>query len=226
MRFHVPRDSSAGLVVKLGAIADYWRDLRDTVHPEDRAVLDAATGHGFDLHYPPPAYIGDILNAPVIILQNNGGFGPGTAAEFSHPGAAQEYRDRLAAPSRFDPQEPSASPYYAGANFAPWLESGAAALVNAVAYRSPDGKAPRVAELAKTLPSARFHRRWLREALFPLVDRGQRFVVVHRWTRWCGAADIFRGHPGAIFSTAPVSVNLTAAETAAAEAFLTRPSRP
>lgn len=177
--------------------------------------------HGFDLEYPPPAYIGDILNAPILILDNNGGFDAKmTPAEFPDPHAHDEFRAALTSSRPLDPSERTVSPYYLSRNYAPLLTTGMAALVNGVAYRSVDRRSNRVAELTKILPSARFHQDWLRQAVLPLVESGERFLVIHRWSRWNGATDPFRGRSGSVFSTAPVSKDLTRQELAAAEIFL------
>ena len=205
----------------LRSIVDYWGKLKGSVHPEDAPVFERFREHGFDLEYPPPAYIGDILNAPVIILDNNGGFNAKmTPAEFPDPRSHDEYRSALAAPRPLNPSSRTVSPYYLARNYTPLLTSGQAALVNGVAYRSINGRSNRVVELTKVLPSARFHQDWLRHAVRPLVESGERFLVIHRWTRWNAATDVFRGRPGSVFSTAPVSKDLTRHELEAAETFL------
>lgn len=204
-------------------IVDYWQGLKASVHPDDASIFERFGDHGFNLDYPPPAYIGDILNAPVIILENNGGFDDEmTPAEFPDVHAHQEYREALAFPRPLDLSARSVSPYYRSRNYTRYLTSGTAALVNGVAYRSVDGKAKRVEELTKTLPSAKLHRNWLINAVMPLVDRGERFLVVHRWGRWKPATDALHGHPNVIFSTAQISKDLSRQELAAIERFLHR----
>lgn len=205
----------------LSSIVDFWGELEGSVHPKDASVFDQFRDHGFNLDFPPPSYIGDIVNAPVIILDNNGGFDPMvTPGEFPDAEAHNEYRAALRAPCPLDLTQRTLSPYYRSRNYTRLLTSGAAALVNGVAYRSVNGRSNKVAALAKILPSALFHQEWLRRAVLPLVECGERFLVVHRWTRWNGAADIFRQHSQAIFSTAPVSKDLTRQELMAAEKFL------
>lgn len=205
----------------LRSIVEYWGELEGSVHPEDVPVFDRFGDHGFNLDFPPPAYIGDIVNAPIIILENNGGFDPRkTPMEFPDAEAHDEFREDLAAPRALDPTKRSVSPYYCSWNFTEWLTSGTAALVNGVAYRSVSGLSSRVAALTKVLPSALFHQKWLRDAVLPLVESGERFLVVHRWSRWNDAAEVFWGHPGAVFSKAPVSKNLTGQELADVETFL------
>ncbi|MBY0138477.1 hypothetical protein [Paracoccus yeei] len=202
-------------------IVEYWRELRGSVHPEDEPTFARHPDHGFNLDFPPPAYIGDILNAPILILDNNGGFSEQmTPAEFPDAHAHDEFREALAYPRKLDLRARYVSPYYRSRNYTRLLTSGAAALVNGVAYRSVDGKARRVEELTKILPSAKFHRDWLIRAVLPLVERGERFLVVHRWGRWKPAADVFRAQENAIFSTAQISKDLSRQELVAAEAFL------
>jgi hypothetical protein len=203
-------------------LAQYWGRLTGAVHPFDADTFRRVGNHGFNLQFPPPAFIGDVLNAPVIILDNNGGYDPvRTPSEFPDLKACDEYRTMLSAPRRVNPTARSMSRYYLERNYSAWLISGEAALVNGVAYRSVDGKAAAVGQLTSELPSARFHQKWLREILVPLAQRGERFVVVHRWGRWNNATNALRGLPTTIFSPAPRSKNLTAKEVAAVQRFLT-----
>ncbi len=199
-------------------LAEYWERLDGSIHPDDHDIFGEYPEHGFNLDFPPPAFIGDVLNAPVIILDNNGGFNPQlTPTEFPDEDARSEYRDSLANPRPVDPSARSMAPYYVTRNYSKWLISGEAALVNGVAYRSVNGSAQSVARMTKTLPSAQFHQRWLREILLPLAQAGERFVVVHRWSRWNGATEGLNGLPNVIFSTAPISKDLTAKEWTAAD---------
>jgi len=208
------------------SIVDYWTELDRSVHPRDRSTFDQFGDHGFNLEFPPPAYIGDIMNAPIIILENNGGFGADrTPAEFPDKKAHEEFRAMLSAPRPLDLSQRTVSPYYRSRNYTRLLTSGLAAIVNGVPYRSINGRASRVAELTKVLPSALFHQKWLRQAVFPLVESGKRFLIIHRWSRWNGATIIYLGHPNAVFSTAPVSKDLTSQEMIAAEKFLLRRGR-
>lgn len=208
-------------------LADYWSRLTDAVHPDDTENFRFTRDHGFNLDFPPPAFIGDILNAPVIILDNNGGFAQDiTPEEFPDERACEDFRATLASPRPLDPKAVSTSPYYLRRNYAKWLINGQAALVNGVAYRSEDGKAPGVGRLTKKLPTALFHQKWLRDVLAPLAVKGERFVVVHRWGRWNGAAEALRGVNTAIFSAAPIAADLTAVEMAAVEGALRNRRHP
>lgn len=204
-------------------LADYWARLTGTVHPDDARVFEEHPDHGFNLDYPPPAFVGDVVNAPVIILENNGGYDASrTPAEFDAPGAADEYRAALARPRPLDRTRPGVSAYYLNSNYAAWLQSGEAAVVNGVAYRSVDGKQKHVVRLAGLLPSALFHQAWLRRILLPLVRDGSRFVIVKRWKLWNGAPEDLRDEAGVIFSTSPVSPHLSAPEREAVMRFLGR----
>lgn len=89
-----------------------------------------------------------------------------------------------------------------------------------MAYRSVSGCEKSVARLTKVLPSALFHRRWLIETVLASVDRGERFLIVHRWSRWGDGASRLRGRAGTIHSNAPISKDLTQDEVEAGKAFL------
>lgn len=205
----------------LRILAEFWSELQGSIHPNDESEFRRFPDHGFNLEFPPPAFVGDVINAPVLILDNNGGYDAArTPREFPGAEARDEYRDMLANPRPISHKDRTVSPYYLSRNYSRWLVEGTAALVNGVAYRSVDGKAKNVERLTRSLPSALFHQRWLHEEVLPMADRGERFVVVHRWTRWNGAAEIFRGHRNAIFSSAPVSKDLTKKEIASANDFL------
>ena len=202
-------------------IAEYWGKLTASVHPDDVATFRQESDHGFNLVFPPPAFVGDIVKARVIILDNNGGYDPViTPNEFPDQRAHDEYRQTLSFPRPLNPSARSTSPYYLQRNYTEWLVRGEAALVNGVGYRSVSGKDNAVDRLTKVLPSARFHQEWLRRFLCPLVERGERFVVVHRWSRWNGAADALLGLSNAVRSKLPRSPDLTSAEYLAARKFL------
>ena len=203
------------------SLASYWSALRGTIHPDDEVTFSDNSEHGFDLSFPPPAFIGDVENAPIVILDNNGGFDPSmTPNEFRTSGAADGFRRDLAGSAVLDPRAPWVSPYYCQRNFTKWLVSGEAALVNGVAYRSVSGREKSVARLSKVLTSAIFHRRWLIETVIPSVDRGERCLIVHSWSRWGNVAGTLKGRAGTIHSNAPISKDLTAEEVAVGIAFL------
>ncbi|WP_306043693.1 hypothetical protein [Mameliella sp. MMSF_3455] len=205
--------------MRIEDLPDFWSKMPLNVHPRDEPHLRGADARCFNLDYPPPAFVGDIVNAKVIILLLNGGYDRKmTPAEFPDPETQAAYRNRLAMPRPIEDR--FTSPYHLSRNYTPWLKDGRAALLNAVAYRSIDIKAPCVRRLSKDLPSAIFHREWLREALWPEVRGGQRFVVVHRWSLWNGADNIFRGSENAVGWQAAISKDLTKKEFDAASDFL------
>lgn len=199
----------------------FWAKLEDAIHPEDISAFKNIGKSGFNLDYPPPAFVGDVVNSPIIIIDNNGGYNPQTTPrEFEMPDAASAFRNALASPRRLNPKDSWVSPYYLQRNFSKWLVSGLAALVNGVAYRSVDGHAENVSRLTSTLPSARLHRIWVENELIPQVEEGTRLVVVHRWSRWLNTFDKHRSKHGIVFSPAPVSKDLTRAEIEAIEKFM------
>lgn len=199
-------------------IIRHWSQLNGSVHPLDESVL-AANKHCFNLDYPPPAFIGDIINAPVILLDANGGYDPVvTPTEFADLGSTDRFLDLLRNPRALHPG--LIAPYYGARNFAELIAAGELALVNAVAYRSrsisrePDNR--RVAEL---LPSTVIHRAWLRDVIIPAASRGERLVIAHRTRLW----RIKRSEPnitGVVFTTNPVSADMSRATLAEIRAFL------
>ena len=111
----------------IDALATYWGKQMLTendqwVHPDDR-LLFAAQPHSFNLDFPAPAFVGDILGAKIIILAANGGYDPFvTAEEFKEPDAAENYMHRLNNPSHVNWAK--AAPYYRGVNYAHLLFNG------------------------------------------------------------------------------------------------------
>jgi hypothetical protein len=63
------------------SIVKFWRRTSGAIHPADADVLSTAP-YLFNLDYPPPAYVGDIENASVVLLNGNGGYKPETKLEF------------------------------------------------------------------------------------------------------------------------------------------------
>jgi hypothetical protein len=164
-------------------IVTHWRKLEGPVHPEDAPYFDDAD-HTFNLDWPPPAYIGDVIGAPFVLLMMNGGYDPhGTPREFYEPSTVAAYLDRLHNPGPADLGV--VAPYYARANYFPYIADGRLALVNAIAYRSGKlSKEPRNQKLAERLPSTLLHRRWLREELIPQAREGVRTIIAHRHGMW------------------------------------------
>ncbi len=188
------------------SIRAFWRRLEGNVHPDDVSTF-RSNKHSFNLDFPPPAFIGDVDNAPVIILMLNGGYEETmTKSEFTDPNDRQEYIEWLGGRSLKIPR--NLSPYYTQQKIFPLIRGGSVAIVNAVAYRSPKITIEKEnRRVAKTLPSANLHRQWLMEEVVPEARRNKRLVVAHRTSLW----DL-KQHRGELkqnanflFSTNPVS---------------------
>lgn len=150
------------------------------VHPDDMEVLRDCK-HDFNLDYPPPAYVGDIVNAPVVMLLTNGGYSDGTQSEFAKQGDEDRYLECLHDPSLMRPE--GYSQYYRKQNYRDLLKKGKLAIVNVVAYRS-SGFTYANQKIADIMSSAKRHRQWLREELLPEAKSGKCFVVAHRHRHW------------------------------------------
>ena len=85
------------------SIRAFWRRLEGPVHPDDRPVFDRLK-HTFNLDYPPPAFIGDIDHAPVVVLMANGGYDAKlTPTEFARPEDTVEFIEYLKGGRRRSP---------------------------------------------------------------------------------------------------------------------------
>lgn len=192
-------------------LADYWSKLLRTdlgwVHPDDEAVL-ARTKVSFNFDFPPPAFVGDVLRAKVIVLVANGGYDPiVTAREFSKVGSVERYIDRLNHPDTASWWE--VAPYYDSVNYGHLLTSGKVALVNACAYRSRKiSEESENKRAIKSLPSAVFTRSWLLEQVLPQVRSGDRMIVGKRHGLWSLPNDV-RNCSGFVADPAPVSPHLS-----------------
>ncbi len=187
-------------------IGSFWQKLDGPVHPEDRLVL-ASHYHTFDLRFPPPAFIGDIENAPVVILDANGGLAADLErTEFTKPKDDADHIEWIAVRGGRWPPPARRSGYYKKLSFHPWIVSGQAVLVNAVAYRSR-----RISEeecnrkVGKRLPSRQVAIQWLWDELVPDVRAGKRKAFANRWTLW-GLKS--RVHSDFGFSRCPISADL------------------
>lgn len=191
------------------------------MHPEDRQLLESYE-HSFNLDYPMSPYVGDILNAPVIILGANAGYREDrTSSEFPDQAAIDTYHNRVRHPAATDWS--GMARYYHGTNYGPLLLEGKAAWINACAYRSPRlSQEPQNRPLIRLLPSAQMTRRWLLEAVMPMANRGKRLVVAKRFGQWNLPPDIKKAD-GIVFDPAPVSPQVTSRPWAAIQDFLSRP---
>lgn len=194
-------------------LSSYWSKVRQTsqgwAHPEDEDVLGREP-HSFNLDFPPPAFVGDVVNAKIIVLAANGGYSATvTPGEFVAKGAAERYIERLARPAEADWRE--VAPYYRGINYAELVFSGRAAIVNACAYRSPKISEERDnRKLIEKLRSVQMTRRWLIEVVLPEMQAGNRVVVGKRHGLW-DLPSFVKESEGFIADPAPVSPHLSAA---------------
>ena len=199
-------------------IVRHWSLLEGSVHPLDSELLERES-HSFNLDFPPPAFIGDIINARVVLLEANGGYDPVvTPQEFSDPMAVSRYLNYLRHPQPLRPE--LIAPYYGRRNYAELIASGDMTLVNAVAYRSAAiSREPENKRIAGKLPSALLHKKWLRNVLLPAAARGERLVVAHRNALW-GLGRSEAPLPGVLFTTNPVSSDLSRAALEEIRLFL------
>jgi hypothetical protein len=189
----------------------YWSKVhlatQGWVHPDDEVLLSVAP-HTFNLEFPPPAFVGDIERAKVIVLAANGGYSASvTQNEFADSDAEKRYLKRLSDPAKANWRE--VAPYYQNINYSELIFQGKAAIVNACAYRSPKiSEEPENRRLIKRLPSAQFTRRWLIEVVLPQMQQGTRVVVGKRQGLW-DLPSLVKESNGFIVDPAPVSPHLS-----------------
>lgn len=211
--------------MEIGDIVSFWQgqlrtDSGKWLHRDDMTVFEEQV-HRFNLDYPVSPYVGDIENAPVIILGANAGYkGDRTPKEFPDQAAIDRYLDRVRNPATADWSE--MAKYYHGTNYGLLLLNGNAVWINACAYRSSKlSQEPENRRLISKLPSAHFTRRWLLEAVMPLAERGERLVVAKRFGQWKLPPEL-KGAPGIVFDPAPVSPQITSKPWAVIQDFITR----
>ena len=193
-------------------IVSYWSQLRQNsqgewIHPDDEALF-AHKPHSFNLDHPVSPYIGDILNATIVVLGANAGYrNETTPYEFPNREAINKYLARIRDPAGSDWR--AVSKYYDNVNYSQLIISGKLALINACPYRSPKISAePENRRLIKSLPSARFIHSWLLEALLPKANAGKRLIVANRYGLW-NLPSGFMKAKGVVIDPAPVSKHLT-----------------
>lgn len=198
--------------MQLQDIVTFWSQQRlsdrgQWIHPADQAAFDSAR-HTFNLDYPVSPYVGDILNAPVVILGANAGYDPSvTPLEFPDAEATLNYVNRVSAPDNSDWSV--VSPYYEDVNYGPLLSSGQAVLINACPYRSKKiSDEPENKRLLERLPSTAFTREWLLTTIIPMALTGQRLVVAKRPGLW-RLPSALRAANGIVFDPAPISPQVT-----------------
>jgi len=209
--------------MEISDFSSYWGKLIKTqdgkwIHPDDHEVL-STNAHSFNLDFPPPAFVGDINNANIIILTANGGYDSVvTPQEFTSKDSEAKYIKRLSCPSTSDWAE--IAPYYSKVNYSELLFSGRAATVNACAYRSKKiSQEPENRKIIKKLPSVAFTRKWLLECVLPSVKLGSHIVVAKRHGLWQMPKAIINS--GAlIVDPAPVSPHLSKVVWAAIDEYI------
>jgi hypothetical protein len=204
-------------------IVDYWRDQHRTdqgqwVHQADQRVL-SENDHSFNLDFPVSPYVGNIVNAPVIILGANAGYHEArTPVEFPDEASIGRYLARVRDPAAADWQ--SMHQYYHDVNYGALLLDGRAAWLNVCAYRSRKiSNEPINRRLVERLPSVAYARRWLIEAVMPLAAQGKRLVVAKRPGLWKLTASA-KTAPGMALDPTPISPQVTREPWARIEAFL------
>jgi hypothetical protein len=203
------------------SIVEFWQTQSRTTfgwcHPDDAALLSRMP-HSFNLDYPVSPYIGDVLNARVLVLGANAGYNSVTTpSEFEGEGRIDAYLSRVAKPDSADWS--SLHKYYDSVNYGDLIPSGQAALLNCCAYRSPSiSKEKDNQDLIARLPSCAFTRRWLEQEIVPLARDGKLLVVAKRFGLW--RIGHLRGVPGVIFDPAPVSPHMAHEVLAQVRQFL------
>ncbi len=170
----------------MSLLTDFWKRIDGPVHPDDRPVLDEWTRRRgsvpLHLEFTPVPFWGAVDDAPVLVLQANGGYRECiTEAEFAEPGAVDRHLAFLRSPGpiRVD----TFTKHFKQKTIRRYLEEGRIAFANALGYRSPKVTAEVVA-LANRLPSVTVAHRWLREEVLPNARFGGRLVIFHRWKLW------------------------------------------
>lgn len=197
----------------IGDIVSFWRGEQSADHQKrwahrlDRKVLDAGP-HSFNLDYPISPYVGDVVNAPVVILNANAGYNATlTSTEFPDDDACSSYVDRVDRPEGADWS--FVSRYYNDTNYGHLVASGRVVVVNACAYRSRKiSEESDNQKMIPRLPSCIFTRRWLLEAALPMAKNGKRLIVVNRGGHWHLPAN-FSSQTGVTKDPAPVSPRIT-----------------
>ena len=171
---------------------DFWARLPagETVHPEDRPVLDRHPGV-FELGMPPGHISGPLRTAPVVACFLNPGFDDADAAMSVDPDDRRALFEQMGGESPFPLRFPGWARWYlprvGRVALPPERLATTVATFNVCAYASRD--AGRITErLIRGLPSAAAARRHLREVLLPQARRRERFVVVCRGA-WAWGVD-------------------------------------
>ncbi len=172
----------------LDEIVTFWTKQTKTsnghwLHPEDEEIL-CGGDHSFNLDYPARSFLGNVIDATVLILGVNPGYSEKrTTEEFSQPGYIR--RDLTLKDDPRGDWSGMGGEYYEKVNYRDLILSGKAAMVNACAYRSSKiSKERRNRKIIQELPSVYFTRRWLLQAVLPLAKAERRLVIAKRWRLW------------------------------------------
>ncbi len=200
-------------------IVIYWKRQTRTedglwLHPDDREILSERNRHTFNLDFPVGPFIGNVVCSPVVVLGLNAGYHEtGTAKDFDR--GEVDIRGQLeqnAMPDKVDWKNrkgAARSDYYRKINYGELLFDGRAVMVDACAYRSKSlSNEPKNKKIAEDLPSVKFARRWLLEAVLPLANAGRRLVVAKRWSLWNASSEL-RTASGVVMDPCPQSSNIT-----------------
>jgi hypothetical protein len=212
--------------MQIDDIVTFWRGQQEIdgqgrwMHRLDRKALEAGP-HTFNLDHPVSPYIGDVLAAPVIILNANAGYKANlTPTEFPNATSIKAYLARVDDPSHGD--WAFVSRYYDQTNYGHLVANRKAVVINACAYRSPRISDKNEADnraMIRRLPSAVFMRKWLLEAVLPLAANEERLIVAHRYGQWRLPSGL-KTAPGVVVDPAPVSARITSVPFARMMSFL------
>ena len=175
--------------MNISDIVEFWKPLSrpnamgQWVHPDDEHLL-TNHAHSFNLDFPVSPFVGDILEAPVIILGLNAGYNPAmTPTEFKNADVVETYLQQVSNPHTA--AWTLVSDYYKTSNSWRFMRQRKAAWINASPYRSPNlSQEKDNQKLAQLLPSTIFHNRWMQEAVLPLARNRERLIAVKRKSLW------------------------------------------
>ncbi len=172
----------------LDEIVTFWKKQVKTsrghwLHPEDEKIL-CGGAHSFNLDYPARSFLGNVIDAPVIILGANPGYSEKrTTDEFSQPGYTG--RDLVLKTNPRRDWRGMGGEYYEKTNYGNLIFNGKAVMVDVCAYRSSKiSEEHKNQKILRELPSVDFTRRWLLQAVLPLAKAQRRLVIAKRWRFW------------------------------------------
>lgn len=184
-------------------IVDFWSGMErgSRIHWADEKIFKRISKHrhGFETNCLPACFIGDIKNAPLVLLY----LSPGLSDQDSKDADSEEGKDHYA--RCWKGQEPIPATGWAGEK---WFKSRTkrfghydivrkkTAIFNIGAYHSKDVKD--YASLM-SLPSSRVALNWAQEVLFPEAEMGKRVVICMRSAAYWGL-EVGRKYSGTLFA--------------------------